>query len=120
MDKFVIRGGKPLTGVVDIGGAKNAALPILAACLLTAEECRIANVPALRDIASMQQVLTDMGAACARRGGGLAVCAKSLKTFAAPYEVVRTDARFGAGVGSLIGALWQGERGVARRLRHWC
>ena len=128
MDKFVIHGGKPLVGEVRISGAKNAALPILAACLLSADPCHISNVPVLRDIHSMRQVLTGMGAACdSGRGGGLTVCAKSLNTTAAPYEVVRTMrasvlvlgpllARFGRASVALPGGCAIGARPVDEHL----
>lgn len=62
MSYIVVEGGVPLQGEVIVGGAKNAALPILAATLLTADECYIENVPHIQDILSMAQVLTSLGA----------------------------------------------------------
>ena len=50
MEKFVIQGGQPLSGEIRVAGNKNAALPILAACLLTEEEVRLSNVPRIRDV----------------------------------------------------------------------
>ena len=60
-DKFIIRGGKPLEGTVEIGGYKNAAGPILAATLLTSEECIISNLPLVEDAFVMLKVLEDLG-----------------------------------------------------------
>ena len=61
MENFVIRGGSPLSGEIVPAGNKNAALPILAACLLTEEELRIANVPRIRDVDSMVDLLKGLG-----------------------------------------------------------
>ena len=61
MDYFVIRGGKPLQGRVAISGAKNAALPILAASLLTSEALRVSNVPHLNDVTTMIELLCALG-----------------------------------------------------------
>src|SRR4051812_17110276 len=63
MDKFVIEGGYPLSGAVRPAGNKNAALPILAASLLTEEELVISNVPRIRDVDSMLALLEDLGVA---------------------------------------------------------
>ena len=60
--RWLIEGGVPLRGEVTIGGAKNAALPILAATLLTKEECILTNVPDLSDIRSMVSLLRSLGA----------------------------------------------------------
>ncbi|MFN7505222.1 MAG: UDP-N-acetylglucosamine 1-carboxyvinyltransferase, partial [Limnobacter sp.] len=64
MDSFLVRGGKPLHGEVSISGAKNAALPILCASLLTAEPVTITNVPRLRDINTCLRLLGSMGVQC--------------------------------------------------------
>ncbi|NOT60252.1 MAG: UDP-N-acetylglucosamine 1-carboxyvinyltransferase, partial [Acidobacteria bacterium] len=61
MDKFRIRGGKPLQGRVTISGAKNSALPCLAATLLTAEPVTLSNVPYTRDLITMRRLLEDLG-----------------------------------------------------------
>ena len=60
---LIIRGGRPLQGYINIGGAKNAALPIIAATLLTADECMLENVPDIEDIRNMVRVLHSMGVA---------------------------------------------------------
>ncbi|MDE2040404.1 MAG: UDP-N-acetylglucosamine 1-carboxyvinyltransferase [Elusimicrobia bacterium] len=90
MDQFVIEGGRPLRGEVEIGGSKNAALPILIATLLTDEPCRLDNVPTrLRDIRTTIRLLESLGKTVAVRGGSVLVSsAGSLKT-QAPYEIVK-------------------------------
>ncbi|MGQ0603826.1 MAG: UDP-N-acetylglucosamine 1-carboxyvinyltransferase [Anaerolineales bacterium] len=62
MEQFVIEGGQPLIGTVTPAGNKNAALPLLAACLLTAEPVLLHNVPRIRDVEAMRQLITDLGA----------------------------------------------------------
>ncbi len=61
MDKILIRGGKRLQGKVTISGAKNAALPILAATLLAEGECLIQNIPKLRDVSTILRLISDLG-----------------------------------------------------------
>ncbi len=61
MQKFVINGGKPLTGVIDVRGSKNATTPILSACLLTNKECIIDNIPLITDVFRMIELLESMG-----------------------------------------------------------
>jgi len=61
MDKFVIEGGRPLSGTVTPSGNKNAALPLLAACLLTDEPVTLRNLPAVGDVATMGELLSDVG-----------------------------------------------------------
>src|SRR5262252_4968311 len=62
MDKFVIRGGNPLLGTVRVSGAKNAALPAMAAALLTEEQVILENIPQVRDIETERRLLAAMGA----------------------------------------------------------
>src|SRR5262245_31969814 len=62
MSTLVIEGGRPLSGVVEVGGNKNAALPLLAACLLTGDECTLHNVPRIGDVEVMARLLLDLGA----------------------------------------------------------
>ena len=76
MEQFVIEGGYPLKGSVIISGNKNAALPILAACLLTDEEVILDNVPDIQDVRTMMQLLSDLGAEAQKSGPNqLTVCA---------------------------------------------
>ncbi|HUB01382.1 MAG TPA: UDP-N-acetylglucosamine 1-carboxyvinyltransferase [Terriglobales bacterium] len=94
MDKLVIRGGNPLLGTVRISGAKNAALPCMAAALLTAEPVILENIPQVRDIETTRKLLTAMGAEV-ELGYGRAhhrttICAESLATPQASYELVKT------------------------------
>ena len=62
MDKFIINGGKQLSGEVTISGFKNAALPIIIGCILTRDKCIIENLPVIRDVAKAFEILTAMGA----------------------------------------------------------
>ena len=68
MDSLLIKGGVPLHGTVNISGAKNAVLPIMAATLLTAEECIIRRVPDLSDVGFMAKILSSLGARVAVDG----------------------------------------------------
>src|SRR4051812_18038570 len=69
VDKFVIEGGVPLSGTIVPAGNKNAALPLLACCLLTPEQVVLHNVPAIRDVEAMLHLLADLGVAIERRDG---------------------------------------------------
>src|SRR5438445_4096755 len=94
MDKFVIRGGEPLLGTVRVSGAKNAALPCMAAALLTDEPVILENIPQVRDIQTTRNLLAAMGADV-ELGYGRAQHRTTLhcKTLAAPeasYELVKT------------------------------
>ena len=62
MHSFVIEGGKPLSGTIRAAGNKNGALPILAACLLTSEPVTLTNVPRIRDVETMVELIADLGA----------------------------------------------------------
>jgi len=91
MDKLVIEGGKRLQGSVTISGAKNSALPILAATLLTDEKCTIKNVPTtLRDITTMAKILRHLGAKVQIKDSSFSVTASGCKGTSAPYKFVST------------------------------
>jgi UDP-N-acetylglucosamine 1-carboxyvinyltransferase len=90
MDRLVIEGGAPLQGAVRVSGAKNAALPILCAALLTPEPLALANVPRLNDVRTMQTLLGQMGVRSERDDGTLTVDAKRIDWPLAPYELVKT------------------------------
>src|SRR5664279_1902648 len=62
MDKFVVRGGNPLLGTIKVSGAKNSALPCMAAAILTEDEVVLENIPQVRDIETERRLLTSMGA----------------------------------------------------------
>src|SRR4051795_2290308 len=94
MDKLVIRGGNPLLGTIRISGAKNAALPAMAAALLTEEPVILENIPQVRDIETTRKLLTAMGAEV-ELGYGRAqhrttICCRNLNSPEASYELVKT------------------------------
>ncbi|MGB8889648.1 MAG: UDP-N-acetylglucosamine 1-carboxyvinyltransferase [Candidatus Korobacteraceae bacterium] len=94
MDKFVVRGGNPLLGTVRISGAKNAALPAMAAALLTDEPVILENIPQVRDIETERKLLAAMGAEV-ELGYGRAqhrttICCRDLSSPEASYELVKT------------------------------
>ncbi|MGQ0652902.1 MAG: UDP-N-acetylglucosamine 1-carboxyvinyltransferase [Betaproteobacteria bacterium] len=91
MDRLRIRGGGALVGQVRVSGAKNAALPILCAGLLTAGRLRVSNVPKLVDVSTMARLLGQMGVAVERSGDGeMAVHAREIRDPTASYELVKT------------------------------
>jgi UDP-N-acetylglucosamine 1-carboxyvinyltransferase len=90
VDRLVIDGGARLGGEVRVSGAKNAALPILCAALLTAEPLRLINVPRLNDVRTMQALLGQMGVKSERDDGTLTLAATSVEWPLAPYELVKT------------------------------
>ncbi|MEO8410400.1 MAG: UDP-N-acetylglucosamine 1-carboxyvinyltransferase, partial [Propionivibrio sp.] len=91
MDKLRIEGGTRLTGEVAMSGAKNAALPILCASLLTNVPVRFANVPHLNDIATMRRLITQMGVAVSADGdSSLVLDSRGLNNAVAPYDLVKT------------------------------
>lgn len=90
MDKLIIRGGRALKGEVVISGAKNAALPILAASVLASGENRFAGIPDLRDIATMGKLLSTMGCKFDYRDGAAIIDSAAINHFEAPYELVKT------------------------------
>jgi UDP-N-acetylglucosamine 1-carboxyvinyltransferase len=93
MDKFLITGGKPLHGEVAISGAKNSALPAMAAGLLTAEPLQLHNIPMVRDIITMGKLLAYMGATVATAefpAANYAIAAPTINEAFAPYELVKT------------------------------
>ena len=90
MDKFVIRGGAPLRGEIPTSGAKNSALPALAACLLTEEPVILHRIPRVRDILTMAHLLRSTGVRMEMKAGPLRVEARDITTPEAPYELVKT------------------------------
>ena len=129
MDKLLIRGGRRLQGEIAISGAKNAALPELCACLLTAEPVTLRNVPRLQDVATMLKLIRNMGVKAERSDDGLLqVDASALHTPEAPYELVKTMrasvlalgpllARFGHAKVSLPGGCAIGSRPVDQHIK---
>ncbi len=90
MDKILIQGGIPLKGRVRISGAKNAALPIIAACLLCEGKHTLRGVPRLKDILTIQEIMSGMGAEFLSGRHELTVDTSDLQEGEAPYELVRT------------------------------
>ena len=128
VDKIVIRGGKPLAGEVSISGAKNAALPILAATLLAPGLHRISNVPRLRDVETFGALLRELGLRVEIKDGLASVEATRITSQIAPYDLVKTMrasvlvlgpllARTGRAVVSLPGGCAIGTRPIDQHLK---
>ena len=91
MDKLVIHGGARLSGEIRVSGAKNAALPLMCAALLTGEELTLSNVPHLRDVSTMVRLLSQMGVEVSLDDKlGLSLRAARISNPAAPYDLVKT------------------------------
>jgi len=124
MDKFIIRGGRPLHGRVQISGAKNSALPCMAAALLTSETVTLHNLPYVRDIITMRRLLEDLGSRILMPElRTLKITSDAIEVFEAPYELVKTMrasvlalgpllARFGEARVSLPGGCAIGQRPI--------
>lgn len=129
MDKFLVRGGNPLKGKIEIGGAKNSALPCLAATLLSAETVILHNVPYVKDLITQRRLLEDLGATVLTPELRThKVTARNIATFEAPYELVKTMrasvlalgpllARFGEAKVSLPGGCAIGTRPIDLHLK---
>ncbi|MGI6458625.1 MAG: UDP-N-acetylglucosamine 1-carboxyvinyltransferase [Candidatus Hydrogenedentales bacterium] len=89
MDKILIRGGRPLHGSVYVRGAKNAALPLMAAALLSEEPCVLHNVPCLHDVFTMDKILSGMGMRIDFTGRSMTLDASDVNSQEAPYDLVR-------------------------------
>jgi len=129
MDKLLITGGNRLEGEVAISGAKNAALPILCASLLTADTITLENVPGLKDIGTTLRLLGQLGVQSQRSGPGqLELNAAQISSLEAPYELVKTMrasilvlgpllTRFGEARVSLPGGCAIGQRPVDQHIK---
>ena len=128
MDKLVIEGGRRLDGTVTISGAKNAALPILAASLLTADTVDITNLPTLHDVGTMLRLLERMGVKFVRDEARVALTADAITSLEAAYDLVKTMrasilvlgpmlARFGEARVSLPGGCAIGQRPVDQHVK---
>jgi UDP-N-acetylglucosamine 1-carboxyvinyltransferase len=89
MDKILIRGGRKLSGTIKIGGAKNAALPLMAASLLSEEPLTLGNMPELADIRTLGALLEQHGVAVRKDGGSLSLDGRNISNTTAPYDLVR-------------------------------
>jgi len=123
MQKLAIQGGTPLRGEVRISGAKNAALPIMCAGLLTSEELHLDNMPDLHDVSTMRKLLVQMGVTAEVEQGAVTLCGAGIDKLEAPYDMVKTMrasvlvlgplvARFGEARVSLPGGCAIGSRPV--------
>ena len=90
MDRIVITGGSPLRGEVQVSGAKNSALPLLASTILGGEECVLTNVPRVVDVMTMGKLLGMLGATVVQEGNRAVVRADVIHSTQAPYELVKT------------------------------
>ena len=134
MDRFRILGGAPLSGEVRLSGAKNAALPILCASLLTSEPLVLSNIPRLRDVSTMKKLLVQMGSRIelteTQSDGqeAWALTSDAMTHLQAPYELVKTMrasvlvlgpmlARFGEALVSLPGGCAIGQRPVDQHIK---
>lgn len=128
MEKLKVTGGYRLSGEVKVSGAKNAALPILAASLLTADDLVLKNVPHLSDIRTMGKLLSGLGMRVERDNETVMLNAKTLDTLTAPYDLVKTMrasivtlgpmlARFGEARVSLPGGCAIGARPVDQHIK---
>ncbi|GAB3403671.1 UDP-N-acetylglucosamine 1-carboxyvinyltransferase [Massilia agilis] len=128
MDKLQIVGGKRLQGEIAISGAKNAALPILCAGLLTAQDVKLTNVPHLHDVKTMLKLLAQTGLSVEQDGENVTLNGANIDNLVAPYEMVKTMrasilvlgpllARFGEAKVSLPGGCAIGSRPVDQHIK---
>ncbi len=128
MDKLLIRGGQRLAGEVTISGAKNAALPILCAGLLTADDLHLSNVPNLQDVSTILKLMGQMGLRATPQGDALVLNGSAITSLEAPYDLVKTMrasilvlgpllARFGEAKVSLPGGCAIGSRPVDQHIK---
>lgn len=128
MDKLLITGGQRLNGEIEIAGAKNAALPILCAGLLTAGDVVLSNVPSLQDVSTMLKLLRQMGLQVTQENGVTVLNGAEINKLEAPYDLVKTMrasilvlgpllARFGEAKVSLPGGCAIGSRPVDQHIK---
>ena len=128
MDKFIINGGKQISGEVDISGAKNAVLPLMTAALLVDGKTTINSVPDLRDTRTMMRLLNIIGAEASLKANSMSINASKINNLEAPYDLVKTMrasfyvlgpllARFGEVRVSLPGGCAWGPRPVDFHLK---
>lgn len=123
MDKLIIKGGKRLKGTVEVSGSKNAALPVMAASILSEGKSTISGVPGLKDVVTLGRLLSHLGAHVSHRGRNVVVDTGRIGTLEAPYDLVRTMrasilvlgpllTRFGKAKVSLPGGCAIGDRPI--------
>ncbi|MGY8690525.1 MAG: UDP-N-acetylglucosamine 1-carboxyvinyltransferase, partial [Verrucomicrobiales bacterium] len=127
MDKLIVTGGAPLKGTINVSGSKNSALPILAATLLTKDQCIIRRVPDVSDTNYMLQIISQLGGAVERASGNVVISAEEI-SHKTPYDIVRKMrasvcmmgplvARLGKADVSLPGGCIIGDRPIDLHLR---
>ena len=123
MDKLVIRGGEPLLGTIRVSGAKNAALPCMAAALLTEEPVILENIPQVRDIQTTRNLLAAMGAEVElgyrTRSHRTTIHCKTLAAPEASYELVKTMRASTLVLGPLVARCGHARVSLPGRLRDW-
>ena len=119
MDKFEIHGGAPLEGEISVSGAKNSALPALAACLLTADPVTLDRIAPVRDIHTMEKLLEHAGARVTIDGERVTVEADAIQNAEAPYDLVKTMRASSLVLGPLVASCGR-ARFRAPRMRHRC
>lgn len=123
MESILVQGGIPLIGTIDISGAKNASLPIMACSILTEDEIILSNIPDLTDIYTMKALLENHGTKCNVNGSEVTLDSSEISNFTAPYDIVRKMrasiwvlgpllARFGKAKVSLPGGCALGARQI--------
>ncbi len=123
MQKLIIKGGKRLKGTIEVGGSKNAALPVMAASILSEGESTISGVPGLKDVVTLGRLLSHLGAHVSHKGRNVVVDTGRIGTLEAPYDLVRTMrasilvlgpllTRFGKAKVSLPGGCAIGDRPI--------
>ncbi|MFI5322720.1 MAG: UDP-N-acetylglucosamine 1-carboxyvinyltransferase [Thermodesulfobacteriota bacterium] len=128
MEKIIVEGGNKLEGEVTVSGAKNAVLPLMAACILAEGKNVLTNVPDLADVRTMAKLLQILGAEVGYDAGTLSIDTTRLNSWEAPYELVKTmrasvlvlgplTARFGKARVSLPGGCAIGERPIDQHLK---
>ncbi|HEY5516645.1 MAG TPA: UDP-N-acetylglucosamine 1-carboxyvinyltransferase [Coriobacteriia bacterium] len=105
MEAIVVQGGRPITGEVRVGGAKNSALKLMAAALLAPGVTTLRNVPDISDVALMAEVLEHLGAVVTRAGHVLTIDATTLVSYEAPYDLVVRMRASTCVLGALVGRL---------------
>ncbi|MEX0999773.1 MAG: UDP-N-acetylglucosamine 1-carboxyvinyltransferase [Thermodesulfobacteriota bacterium] len=128
MEKIIVEGGRRLEGEVTVSGAKNAVLPLMAACIIAEGKNTITNVPDLADVRTMVKLLEILGAEVEFENGTLVIDSTNMDTWEAPYDLVKTmrasvlvlgplTARFGRSRVSLPGGCAIGERPIDQHLK---
>ena len=90
MDRFVVKGGRPLSGTVEISGAKNAVLPLMTAALMVNGETTLKRVPNLKDTRTMIRLLNIIGAGVSFDAGEMRIDGSTVNNLEAPYDLVKT------------------------------